>query len=310
MDKQARISVVIPLYNNKTYIEECIESVIGQTLQPQEIIVVDDGSVDGGGDLAAKYQQVTLLTQGNSGVTAARRTGVRHATGEWIYFLDSDDTLEPQALEHLAARTADGTDIVASDAPYERSLTRDEYIEALFKTEIRTGPICKLIRRSLFADGYALDMPREIVRGEDMLMNIRLAYRVNGKIETIREMDYNYRAHAGQTVASFATSTAFETMFYRELCASFSKEDYQKFLPGLIRSRIYAYHLILSRQKETKDYGVKQSEWYQTLLDDIARTGYRLSAWEWMVMRVANRHTIKYICFAFSLPGRIARKLR
>lgn len=265
-------------------------------------------SIMGGGEVV-DIEKVTLIHQKNQGVTAARRTGVEHATGDWICFLDSDDTLYPSFLEHLSAQIDDNTDIIVSSAPCKNILNRKEYIEALLNTDISTVPFCKLFRKTLFDDGCALNMPRDIVRGEDMLMNLRLAYRTSKNIVTIAENEYNYRKHAGQTVATFNSTSTFESMFYNELKATFSQEDYNRFLPGLIRSRIYAYHLILSKQHITKDFGVKETSWFKTLLEDITRTNYRMSVWEWLIMNVANRHNVKYICFVFSLPKRILQKI-
>ena len=97
---QNSISVVIPVFNRKQLIERSINSVINQTYPPDEIIVIDDGSIDGTYDLIKKnYPQVILIHQENKGVSAARNVGITIAKGKWIAFLDSDDEWFPEKLE-------------------------------------------------------------------------------------------------------------------------------------------------------------------------------------------------------------------
>jgi len=92
--REPLISVVIPLYNGSAFIEEAIRSVLAQTLRPDEIIVVDDGSTDNGPALVARLAQenrISLIRQQNAGQSAARNIGVDHAHGDLIAFLDQDD---------------------------------------------------------------------------------------------------------------------------------------------------------------------------------------------------------------------------
>ena len=97
---QNSISVVIPVFNRKQLIERSINSVINQTYPADEIIVIDDGSIDGTYDLIKKnYPQVILIHQENKGVSAARNVGITIAKGKWIAFLDSDDEWFPEKLE-------------------------------------------------------------------------------------------------------------------------------------------------------------------------------------------------------------------
>ena len=102
MDK-LKVSVIIPVYNAQQYLIECIGSVLGQTLQDFEIICVDDGSGDASDTILNEYAETddrfVLLSQTNKGVSAARNAGIKAAKGEYIYFLDSDDYVEPDALE-------------------------------------------------------------------------------------------------------------------------------------------------------------------------------------------------------------------
>ena len=87
-----KISVVIPLYNKRDYIERCLNSVIKQISIPEEIIVVDDGSTDDSAIIVSeKFPQVTLIHQLNAGVSAARNTGVLAVKYDYIAFLDADD---------------------------------------------------------------------------------------------------------------------------------------------------------------------------------------------------------------------------
>jgi glycosyltransferase involved in cell wall biosynthesis len=98
------VTVVIPTYNRRTVLSRCLESVLGQTVQPAEIIVVDDGSTDGTGSwVRTKYPQIHLYTQDNKGVSFARNLGIRNAETEWIAFLDSDDAWLPEKLEKQMA---------------------------------------------------------------------------------------------------------------------------------------------------------------------------------------------------------------
>ena len=112
-----RISVIVPFYNVEAYLEECLDSILGQDFDGFEVLLVDDGSPDGSRAIAERYAardpRVRIITRENGGLGAARNTGVRAARGRFLTFVDSDDALAPGALRRLhetAVRT--GSDIV------------------------------------------------------------------------------------------------------------------------------------------------------------------------------------------------------
>ena len=99
-----KVSVIIPVYNVEKYLRQCLDSVIGQTLQEIEIICVDDGSTDRSLEILKEYTEidsrVQILTQQNAGAGAARNNGMRHATGKYLSFLDADDFFDRKMLEY------------------------------------------------------------------------------------------------------------------------------------------------------------------------------------------------------------------
>ena len=105
MDCNVKVSVVMPVYNVENYIEECLDSLINQTLKEIEIICVDDGSTDGTLKLLYKYEEadsrVKIIQQQNQYAGVARNNGMKHAVGEYIIFLDSDDFFEKTMLEKM-----------------------------------------------------------------------------------------------------------------------------------------------------------------------------------------------------------------
>lgn len=104
----SRFSVVIPTYNRGAVIMDTLDSVFAQTRPVDEVIVVDDGSTDDTADrLAPVMDRITYLRQDNAGVSAARNTGIRAATGDWICFLDSDDVWLPDRMAVLVRDLAE-----------------------------------------------------------------------------------------------------------------------------------------------------------------------------------------------------------
>lgn len=90
------LSVIIPVYNGERYLGAAIESILQQSLPPQEIIVVDDGSSDASAEVAGHYPQVRLIAQENAGAAAARNNGVAQSSGKFLAFLDADDLWVPE----------------------------------------------------------------------------------------------------------------------------------------------------------------------------------------------------------------------
>lgn len=112
------ISVVIPCYNRAGILGRAIRSALAQTVAPEEIVVVDDGSGDGSADVARSFgERVRVIEQANGGAAAARNRGIEAARGEWIAFLDSDDEWHPEklALQLAAADRFPGTQLVFCD---------------------------------------------------------------------------------------------------------------------------------------------------------------------------------------------------
>jgi len=100
-----KVSIIIPVYNVETYLEECLHSIVNQTFRDMEIILIDDGSSDRSPEImktfAEKDDRIKIITQSNSGVSAARNRGLRAASGEYFLFIDSDDTILLNTIETL-----------------------------------------------------------------------------------------------------------------------------------------------------------------------------------------------------------------
>lgn len=105
MNREMKISVIVPVYNVESYLARCVDSILTQTYENLEVILVDDGSKDNSGVIcdgyAAKDPRVKVIHKENGGLSSARNCGLEAATGEYIAFVDSDDWIEPDAYGHL-----------------------------------------------------------------------------------------------------------------------------------------------------------------------------------------------------------------
>ena len=126
-----KVSVIVPVYNAEKYFQECVDSILRQTLADLELILVDDGSTDSSPALCDRYAEqdlrVRVIHQANAGLSAARNRGIEVATGEWIAFVDSDDFIDANmyrtmiiAAEAKGAQLAVCTGYYYSDVRKER----------------------------------------------------------------------------------------------------------------------------------------------------------------------------------------------
>lgn len=286
------ISVVIPMYNVGPYIKGCLDSVEEQTYRNYEIILVDDGSTDitlSKKELS-KYSNLKYIRQVNGGVTAARRTGVANANGDYIYFLDSDDSLKPEELSSLAQYIGSDVDVVIGSCKDKTgAITPIECMTLLLTGKnFPSAPWNKLFKKSLFNDSFVLDIPRAIVRGEDTLMLIRVLNMTYGKVLMVPDNNYRYNTREGQVSSSFGTTSDYETAYHRQLLRSISNSDQDTLMPYMIKSRLNALALIMWDLDKTHDYQFRKSEWYNQLLLDIKKSKYKLSRWEWILLRIAT----------------------
>ena len=108
----ALISCIVPVFNGERYLRECLDSILGQSYQPLQVIVVDDGSIDRTAQIVLSYgRRILLLQQPNRGSAAAKNQGIRAAEGEYIGFLDADDVWHPEKLGIQMARLRAQTEI-------------------------------------------------------------------------------------------------------------------------------------------------------------------------------------------------------
>ena len=204
-----KISVIIPVYNTEKYLHRCIDSVLAQTYQDFELLLIDDGSKDSSGaicdEYAAKDARVRVFHKENGGVSSARRMGVAHSSGEYVYFVDSDDSILPDALQEMLKCVQSDVDIVVFDSRLDGSYSSIEYAEQLLNFQ-DWAVWSKLYRRTLF-DSAIFDLPREIRVGEDFIMNLRLLRNVRGNIVCRPTNKYMYNVGTSTSAQASHKST-------------------------------------------------------------------------------------------------------
>ncbi|MEO7361501.1 MAG: glycosyltransferase family A protein [Gemmatimonadaceae bacterium] len=179
----AAVSCIIPAYNALRFIDETIESVLGQSVPVAEIIVVDDGSTDGTLQTLAQYgDKVRLILQQNAGPAAARNNGVRNSHGEFLAFLDADDLWTPNKVEMQLARFSANPELQVCFADLFNFRTnspnapfRDGYTEVTDWPRVHFSPCTLLARRSAFDTIGNFD--ETLRRGEDTEWFVRMMMR-------------------------------------------------------------------------------------------------------------------------------------
>ena len=208
------ISVIVPVYNVETYLEECLDSIQNQTYTDFEVLLVNDGSTDGSKAICERYCQTDkrfrLMNQTNQGQSVARNTGVAVSRGEFIVFVDSDDIILSNYLETLMQHMGEDVDIVESQFTVHKKEffaeksqdtkilfegNSEEAVKAVPNHLLSVNPVTKLYRRAIVeAVPYLEELIFEdIYSGIGMLKYIR-------KIVKIDYVGYYYRQHATSTM--------------------------------------------------------------------------------------------------------------
>lgn len=235
------VSIVIPVYNAEKYLRKSVASALAQDHADWELILVDDGSRDASGalcdELAATDNRIRAFHTPNGGVTAARSFGVAQACGEWIAFVDADDTLLPSALTVMLAKSA-GCDVVIGNKQIvtrsgateevmntvDAQLTPHDFLADLITNRVSQFITGRIFRRSLF-EGGTVSIPRELVMAEDFIMNVQLGNQAS-RVAVITDFVYGYHVYDESVSHTFRTSLAYEALFCRCLEESVARGPY------------------------------------------------------------------------------------
>ena len=236
--KDKLVSIIIPVYNTENYIDICVQSIVDQTYSNIEIILVDDGSTDASAklcdDWATKDKRIFVLHQKNSGVSAARNSGIEYASGKWIMFVDADDFIDYELVADLVnAVTEMGTKTSLSG--YRRFADGEQFQPDL-KTEkannllIATDEI-KNIRQGFFCWGILFDkeiLDTNHLRFNTELKNLEDVYFVSiysmfiQNAGYIKKQSYYYRITAG-SITSNCVDVKWQINSWNKLLAAFGE---------------------------------------------------------------------------------------
>lgn len=203
-----KVSVIVPIYNGEGYIHDCLSSIVNQTYQNIEIIIVNDGSTDHSEEIVKLYQEedsrIVYVDQDNSGPSAARNNGISHSTGEYIAFVDSDDTVDQDYIAILVNKMIDsGADLACcgytdiseygtikcSDFTFEGNVSVHSFIEMVCKG---TGGVLwsKLFKKN-FIEKNKIQMDKKIFMSEDLVFVLQYAALCQSFV-SVNDGLYNY----------------------------------------------------------------------------------------------------------------------
>lgn len=299
MIKTPKISVIVPVYKAEKYLHRCINSILAQTFTDFEVLLIDDGSPDLSGEIcdefAQKDKRVRVFHKENGGANKARETGVLYATGEWINFVDSDDTLPIDSLYNLFGPLQNNRecDIVVGFIHKKHYKKKDVSIEeyrscCISGKVFTTGPVAKLFRRSLFSE-YTFRFPQEIINGEDMIMNIRLSFSTSKRVSIVNKKVYNYIYNPSSCTHLFQNSVAYEDFFYKFMKESIPLELRNSFSIETIERRLYSLRGIIFHNREEN---WKESDFYSELMHDIETIKYNVPFFTKQLLKAKSRFSI------------------
>jgi glycosyltransferase involved in cell wall biosynthesis len=223
------VSVIVPVFNGEDTLQRSVDSLLGQTLKRLEVILVNDGSTDGSGNLidrlAAQHPQIrTVHNEHNQGVHETRLKGLCVAKAPWVGFLDADDIARPEMFEKLVAagelhhadivvcgayRVTGGRKVISPKLRFRQNATITEEIFRRFcEFQFGTGTLWnKLFRRELIMPYAELHFPWRQNLNEDLILNIG-CFKDANTVHLMRDMLYEYVLRGTSVSASGSLENA------------------------------------------------------------------------------------------------------
>lgn len=262
------VSIIVPIYGVERYIRKCIESLIHQSYSNIEILLIDDGSEDDCPRICDEYQKrddrIIVVHKGNGGLVSARKSGVKHAKGEYILFVDGDDWIHPdytKTMVEIGLKT--GVDCV--ECGYYRAGKSYQQCHAFLKEGLYKGEAYKsdILKNMLFAGDYfhfgikpnlclkllkkdilakvIFEVPDTITLGEDAA--VTYPYLLNSdSIYIIHKPLYYYRYNPGSMCNSYSSVQSTTTIDL--IC--YMKKYFGKFSDETLMRQLSCYHLAIA----------------------------------------------------------------
>jgi len=234
-----KVSVIVPVYNVEKYLEKCLESLINQTLNEIEIIVVNDGSTDNSLNIIEKYAQkdyrIKIINQKNQGLSGARNSGFKLARGEYISFIDSDDWVDNDFLEKLYnSAISNNVSIAISTIIRKREKTQKYRVhyteEKIYETledkiNICNIPTCCYVWNKLYKKSLLENSEFTVGRFyEDVLWTPEIIKKAD-KIITVPNTNYYYRVNNSSIVKKCQSPKKQEDSYFAKKCLKKFFED-------------------------------------------------------------------------------------
>lgn len=276
MKGNIKFSIIVPVYNVERYVERCINSIFAQIYAAHEVICVNDGSTDGSLEvlqhLAIEHPSLKIINQANQGLGGARNTGVEHATGDYIWFVDSDDWIEPNSLSSLARLIIENhyPGIVLFDV-YKTDGVERKPMDNLFGYQPDSIPVKDYVRKLLlhrghyFACGKVFRRDRFLSSGfrfpkgfyEDVAL---LPYytRMTEKVRYLHKPLYNYYMRPGSITKTYDGRVLDVYPIYDSLLEAFDSKEWNQALAH------FFYVISIKRRKildQIPDLSVRTRFW-------------------------------------------------
>lgn len=328
-----KLSIIIPVYNVEQYLESCVKSVITQTYQDLQVILVDDGSIDSSGalcdQLAKQDTRIQVIHKLNGGLSDARNAGLKVATGDYVAFLDSDDLylLNDGIAQLMTLAQAEQPDVLlfqavdvyphhqnvrkAYDADYLATHTGTEVFHQLVRTQSFNMSACfQVIRRDLLEE-YQLYFEKGLL-SEDVDWSLRLWQYVD-KVRAINLPLYGYQHREGSisTTYTIRNLRSYEHIFakfvqlYRERVDDEATKLYWKIVMGYL-AQMYTNCLYNYGQLSIQE----RKDNYYILRDYASLLNHSISIKSHRVVKLKRWIGLRLTVWVFMLYGNIRRKLK
>lgn len=289
------ISVIVPIYNTEKYLRRCVDSILAQSYIDFELLLVNDGSVDGSAKICDEYAEadsrVRVFHKTNGGVSSARSLGLDNARGEWIAFVDSDDCIDEHFLSVMTENMSPDVDLIISSVSNNRYIDPNKFINDILSRRIPPQIWGKLYRRNVLKG--ALQLPRDLFWGEDLVTNVLVGLNLTGNVEMKNVSLYRYDLNESSISNNRSSSLEYEEYFLNVLQSKMGDKAVE-YNDAFNYTKLYILEdLIVCKQKVNYELA-----WIKELIEWGRRNYKILTMRQRLVLLIKNNFICRYVLAA------------